>query len=26
LIGSNKLRAERTVNTFDALEMRDVWI
>jgi hypothetical protein len=24
LIGSNKLRAERTVNTFDALEMRDV--
>ena len=24
LIGSNKLRTERTVNTFDALEMRDV--
>ena len=24
LIGSNKLRAERTVNTFDALEVRDV--
>lgn len=24
LIGSNKLRSERTVNTFDALEMRDV--
>jgi len=24
LIGSNKLRTERTVNTFDALEVRDV--
>ncbi len=24
LIGSNKLRAERTVNTFDALDVRDV--